>query len=72
MVLRLVICVFLGGLFGECARRLSILLIAKRTKEELQAKLLGTISAPMSGFVNVAAGNIRGLINVIRVKAKAE
>ncbi len=42
------------------------------SRQELQAKLLGTISAPMSGFVNVAAGNIRGLINVIRAKAKAE
>ncbi|OQB05560.1 MAG: 50S ribosomal protein L10 [bacterium ADurb.Bin212] len=42
------------------------------SRQELQAKLLGTISAPMSGFVNVAAGNIRGLINVIRAKAEAK
>lgn len=42
------------------------------SKDELRARLLGTISAPMSGFVNVAAGNIRGLINVLRAKAEAE
>ncbi len=42
------------------------------SKDELRAKLLGTISAPMSGFVNVAAGNMRGLINVLRAKAEIE
>lgn len=36
------------------------------SKEELQAKLVGTINAPISGFVNVLAGNVRGLVNVIR------
>lgn len=40
------------------------------SKEELYAKLLGTISAPLSGFVNVAAGNMRGLINVVRAKSE--
>ena len=38
-------------------------------KQELRAKLVGTINAPVSGFVNVLAGNIRGLINVLNAVA---
>lgn len=40
------------------------------SREQLYAKLLGTFTAPMSSFVNVAAGNMRGLINVLRAKAE--
>ena len=32
------------------------------SKEELLAKLVGTINAPVSGFVNVLAGNLRGFV----------
>ena len=35
------------------------------SKEELYARLVGSINAPVSGFVNVLAGNIRGLANVL-------
>ena len=35
------------------------------SKEELIAKTVGTIKAPLSGFVNVLAGNARGLVNVL-------
>lgn len=35
-------------------------------REELLAKLVGTINAPVSGFVNVLAGNIRGLMTVLK------
>lgn len=35
------------------------------SKPELIAKTVGTIKAPLSGFVNVLAGNIRGLVNVL-------
>lgn len=35
------------------------------TKEQLYGQLVGTISAPLSGFVNVLEGNIRGLVNVL-------
>lgn len=31
-------------------------------KQELLGQLVGTIAAPMSGFVNVMKGNIRGLV----------
>lgn len=35
------------------------------SKEELLAQLVGTLNAPVSGFVNVLAGNIRGLVQVL-------
>lgn len=35
-------------------------------KEELLGKLVGTIQAPISGFANVLAGNIRGLVQVLK------
>jgi len=35
-------------------------------KPELLAKLVGTLNAPISGFVNVLAGNIRGLVQVLK------
>ena len=35
------------------------------SKEELMAKVVGSINAPVSGFVNVLAGNIRGLVSVL-------
>lgn len=36
------------------------------SKEEMLAKLVGTINAPVSGFVNVLAGNLRGLVQVLK------
>ena len=35
------------------------------SKEELYAKLVGSLNAPASGFVNVLAGNLRGLVGVL-------
>ncbi|MBU4512208.1 50S ribosomal protein L10 [Patescibacteria group bacterium] len=35
-------------------------------KDQLRAHLVGTINAPISGFVNVLAGNIRGLVTVLK------
>jgi len=35
------------------------------TREELLAKLVWSIKGPISGFVNVLAGNIRNLIGVL-------
>lgn len=35
------------------------------SKEELLAKMVGSLNAPISGFVNVLAGNMRGLVNVL-------
>ena len=35
------------------------------SKPELLAKTVATINAPVSGLVNVLAGNLRGLVNVL-------
>ncbi|MBT4723079.1 50S ribosomal protein L10 [Candidatus Falkowbacteria bacterium] len=35
------------------------------SKEELLAKMVGSLNAPISGFVNVLAGNLRNLVNVL-------
>ena len=36
-----------------------------QSREELLAKLVGSINAPVSGFVNVLAGNLRGFVQVL-------
>lgn len=44
------------------------------TREQLYAKLVGSMNAPVSGFVRVLAGNLRGLVtalNQIREKKVA-
>jgi len=57
----------LGGILenkqidADAVRRLAAL----PSKQELYGKLVGTIAAPLSGFVNVLAGNLRGLVNVL-------
>ncbi len=38
--------------------------------EELLAKMVGSMQAPISGFVNVMAGNIRGLVQVLSAISK--
>ncbi|HRH32988.1 MAG TPA: 50S ribosomal protein L10 [bacterium] len=35
------------------------------SKQELYAQILGSINAPVSGFVNVLAGNLRSLVRVL-------
>ncbi|MBI2592476.1 50S ribosomal protein L10 [Candidatus Saccharibacteria bacterium] len=40
------------------------------SKEVLRAQLISTISAPVSGFVNVLAGNIRSLMNVLNARSE--
>lgn len=45
-------------------------LLAKlSSKEDLLAKLTGTIKAPMAGFLNVLNGNLRGLLQVLKAIA---
>jgi large subunit ribosomal protein L10 len=44
------------------------------SREELLSKLVGSLNAPVSGFVNVLAGNLRGLVcalNAIKDKKVA-
>lgn len=44
------------------------------TREQLLAQVVGTIAAPLTGFVGVMAGNVRSIINVLNAlsEAKAE
>jgi len=35
------------------------------SRQELLAKLVGSLNAPASGFVNVLVGNVRGLVRVL-------
>lgn len=41
-------------------------------KEELLAKLVGSLKSPISGFVNVLGGNTRGLVNVLKAIAESK
>jgi large subunit ribosomal protein L10 len=41
------------------------------SKEQLRGILVGTIAAPLSGFVNVLSGNVRGVLNVLSARAEA-
>ncbi len=40
------------------------------SREALLAKFVGTINAPVSGFVNVLAGNLRNLVGVLKAIAE--
>ena len=39
-------------------------------KEELLAKLVGSLNSPISGLANVLGGNTRGLVNVLKAIAE--
>jgi len=57
-----------GGILGDkVLAKEEVMALAKLpTKEELLAKLVGTLERPVSGFVNVLAGNLRGLVQVLK------
>lgn len=56
-----------GGMLGNKVIDLAMIknLAALPSKDELLAKVVGTIAAPMSGFVNVLQGNLRNLVYVL-------
>jgi large subunit ribosomal protein L10 len=39
------------------------------SKDQLRAQVIGTLQAPISGLVNVLAGTLRGLMNVLNARA---
>jgi large subunit ribosomal protein L10 len=39
------------------------------TKDQLRGQLVGLIAAPLTGFVGVLSGNIRGVLNVLSAHA---
>jgi large subunit ribosomal protein L10 len=57
----------LGGLVGnEFMSADQVVALSKLpSREQLLGQLVGTLQAPISGFVNVLAGNIRGLVTVL-------
>ncbi len=40
------------------------------SKEVLRSMLVGTLAAPLSGFANVLAGNVRGVLNVLNARSE--
>lgn len=42
------------------------------SKDQLRAQLIGTLSAPISGFATVLSANLRGLINVLSARADSQ
>lgn len=57
-----------GGILGKnVMTKEEVLALSKLpSKEDLLAKFVGTINAPVSGLVNVLAGNIRNLVQVLK------
>ena len=58
----------LGGLLGkDILSQEEVTNLAKLPgKKEMLGRLVGTLNAPVSGFVNVLAGNLRGLVQVLK------
>ncbi len=55
-----------GILEGEFKTNLDIIELAKLpSREEILAKFVGTVQAPISGFTNVLQGNIKGLVYLL-------
>lgn len=57
----------LGGYFNNSFKEVKevITLAQLPPKEELMARLVGGLKSPISGFVNVLEGNIKGLMRVL-------
>ncbi|EKD32756.1 MAG: hypothetical protein ACD_76C00152G0001 [uncultured bacterium] len=52
-----------GIMNGEFIGKDAVIQLSKLpSKEELYAKVVGSLNAPVSGFVNVLRGNLRGLV----------
>ncbi len=62
----------LSGIVDKAmATREQILVLADLpSKDQLRGQLVGTINAPVSGFVNVLAGNVRSILNVLNAMAQ--
>lgn len=57
----------LGGIYenGYIDKEKVIALAKIPSREELLAKLVGTMNAPISGFATVLQGNIKGLVHIL-------
>ncbi len=45
-------------------------LAALPSKDQLRAMLVGTLAAPLTGFVGVMSGNVRGILNVLNARSE--
>ncbi len=60
-----------GVLEAAFVDRTKVMALAKLPgKQQLLGQLVGTLAAPLSGFVNVLQGNLRGLVQVLRAAAE--
>jgi large subunit ribosomal protein L10 len=59
---------FLGGVLENkfISKEMVDNLAKLPSKKELYAKMVGSMNAPISGFVNVLAGNLRGLVTCLK------
>ena len=64
----------LGGTLGsQVMSAAEVKALAKiPSKEQLLGQLVGTLNAPISGFVNVLAGNLRGLVQVLNAISESK
>lgn len=61
-----VVTIFGGVLEGQFIDAAKVKELSKLpSKQQLLGQLVGTLNAPVSGFVNALAGNLRGLVNVL-------
>ncbi len=61
-----VVTIFGGVLEGNYIDAAKVTELSKLpSKQQLLGQLVGTLNAPISGFANVLAGNIRGLVTVL-------
>jgi large subunit ribosomal protein L10 len=65
--------ILMGVMEGSVLSSKEVVALAQLpSKLELRGKLVGTIAAPMSGFVNVLAGNLRGLVYALNAIAQSK
>ncbi len=59
---------FLGGILeGKLVSQEDVIALSKiASREELYAKVVGSLQAPISGFVNVLAGSLRSLLYTLK------
>jgi len=61
-----IVAIFGGTLDGNYIDAMFVKNLASLpSKQQLLGQLVGTLNAPVSGFVNVLAGNLRGLVSVL-------
>jgi len=65
---------FLGGILeGKLLSKEEVEELSKLpSKPELYARLVGSINAPISGFVNVLAGSLRNFVGVLKAISEKE